>query len=143
VPIVALLRLAADAREDAEPAQQGLHAADEIFTDHVEPDEGRSLPLGDIAVRLEQAAQVGRNDRQRVREQPLGNPLVDATRAQVPCGDEVGQDVSVQPSTPAVQIGALSAHEPLVPVHVREYDIEGLRHPGQFGIGDRHRFDRQ
>jgi hypothetical protein len=73
------LDLPADPGEDSEPGEQRLHAADEFLADHVEGDERGALAGGHVTLRLEQAAQVGRNDRQRRAEQARRHAHVDAT----------------------------------------------------------------
>ncbi len=64
------IRLAAYPREDAEPGEQALHPANEALADHVQPDQRRAIPAGHVAIGLEQAAQIGRDNGQRSVIQP-------------------------------------------------------------------------
>ena len=53
---------------------RALHPPDQLFTDHVQADERRPLARRDVALGLEQAAQVRGDDRQRRGEQALAGP---------------------------------------------------------------------
>ena len=125
-----------DPGEDAEAAEQSLRPADQLFTDHVHADNRRPLPSRDVAIGLEQAAQVRGHCRQRRGEQALGDHLIDAASPQAPTGHEVVKDVSVQPGTPAVQVVPQGLDPALMAVYAREDRIDGLSHPSELSVGD-------
>src|SRR5205823_3256014 len=98
-----LIWLTADTREDTEPGQQRLNAANQVLTDHVHGHESGPLTLGDIALCLEQTPEIRGNNGKRSRKQAIRNthPRVPGTK--VPRLDEIIQALAVQADTPTVK----------------------------------------
>src|SRR5207302_8142624 len=90
-------------REDPESSEQLLHAADQLLADHVQADVRRLSTDTHVALGLEQAPEVGPDDRKRRREQLLRDLHVDAARNQPPLLDERAKHIAVKPCPPAVE----------------------------------------
>src|SRR6266487_4650864 len=95
----ASLALPQPPRVDPEAQQQHLEVLGPTLADRANRDTARSALHRDVAIGLEDAAQVGGDDLVRSRPQPGRHAQIVPARHQAPCLDERAQDLAVEADT--------------------------------------------
>src|SRR6266545_232446 len=130
-------------RVDPESKQQDLEVLGPSLADHTDRHPARSALHRDVAISLEDTAQIGGDDLVRSRPQPAGHAQIVLARRQTPCLDERSQYLAVEAdaATDHALVGGLEGADVLV--HVGEDDLELALDPVVLVLVHRHELDSE